>query len=92
VVTSSVLPITRTAGAGGENSAWNTRDFEILTSLDGHAFAPAVLVIGNTDDVTTHGIPPTTLRYVRLHVTRSQTAEDVVATRIYELEVFGSTW
>jgi predicted alpha-1,6-mannanase (GH76 family) len=82
----------RHAGAGGEDSTWNTRDFEILTSTDGQAFAPAVVVTGNTADVTTHGIPPTTVRYVRLHVTNAQTATDLVATRIYELEVFGTTW
>jgi hypothetical protein len=82
----------RHAGAGGEDATWNTRDFEILTSTDGKAFATAVVVTGNTADVTTHGIPPTLARYVRLHVTRSQTATDFVATRIYELEVFGTTW
>lgn len=82
----------RHAGAGGEDPGWNTRDFEILTSGDGQRFAPAVVVTGNTADVTTHGIPATALRYVRLHVTRGQTADDALATRIYELEVFGETW
>jgi hypothetical protein len=79
----------RHAGAGGENSAWNTRDFEIATSTDGQSWTDVVRVTGNTADVTTHGIPSTTARYARLHVTTAQTATDTVATRIYELEIFG---
>jgi predicted alpha-1,6-mannanase (GH76 family) len=79
----------RHAGAGGENSAWNTRDFEIATSGDGQTWTDAVTVTGNTADVTTHPIASTTARYARLHVTTAQTAPDTVATRIYELEIFG---
>jgi predicted alpha-1,6-mannanase (GH76 family) len=79
----------RHAGAGGENSAWNTRDFEIETSSDGTSWTPTVSVTGNTDDVTTHLIPAIETRHVRLHITTAQTATDFVAVRIYELEVFG---
>ncbi len=79
----------RHAGAGGENSAWNTRDFEIATSADNATWANAVSVTGNTADVTTHPIPSLRARYVRLHVTTAQTATDFVAARIYELEVYG---
>lgn len=82
----------RHAGAGGEDASWNTRAFEILVSTDGQVFAPAVVVRDNTEDVTTHGIPPTTVRYVQLHISQAQSATDFVATRIYELEVFGSSW
>ncbi len=80
----------RHAGAGGENPAWNTRDFELEVSADGEAWTPGVSVTGNTSDVTTHLIPAVTARFVRLHVTTPQTAPDFVAARIYELEVFGS--
>jgi predicted alpha-1,6-mannanase (GH76 family) len=79
----------RHAGAGGENSAWNTRDFEIATSADGQTWTNAVTVTGNTADVTTHPIPSTVARYARLHITTAQTAPDTVAARIYELEIFG---
>ncbi len=79
----------RHAGAGGENGAWNTRDFEIATSSDGQTWTNAVTVTGNTADVTTHPIQSTTARYARLHVTTAQTAPDTVATRIYELEILG---
>jgi hypothetical protein len=80
----------RHAGAGGENAAWNTRDFELETSADGQAWARAATVTGNTADVTTHPIAPVTARYARLHVTHAQTSTDVVAARIYELEIFGT--
>jgi hypothetical protein len=82
----------RHAGAGGENSAWNTRDFEIQTSPDGTTWTTVVTVTGNTADVTTHPIPAVTARYVRLHVTTAQTDPNTVAARIYELEVYGITW
>jgi hypothetical protein len=78
------------AGAGGLNSAWNTRDFEIQTSADGQNWAPAVVVTGNTSDVTTHGIPSLAARYARLHVTTAQTAPDTPAARIFEFEIFGT--
>jgi len=79
------------AGSGGENSAWNTRDFEIETSADGGTWTRAVTVTGNTSDITTHPVNPVTARQVRLHVTTAQTATDFVAARIYELEIFGTS-
>ena len=79
----------RHAGAGGENTAWNTRDFELETSPDNVTWTRAVTVTGNTADITTHPIPAVTARYVRLHVTTAQTATDFLATRIYEFEVYG---
>jgi hypothetical protein len=79
----------RHAGAGGENSAWNTRDFEIATSEDGQNWTSAVTVTGNTADVTTHPVPALSARHVRLHITTAQTATDFVAARVYELEVYG---
>jgi hypothetical protein len=77
------------AGAGGENSAWNTRDFEIQTSTDGQAWSPAVSVTGNTSDITIHPVAPVSARYARLHITTAQTATDFLAARIYEFEIFG---
>jgi predicted alpha-1,6-mannanase (GH76 family) len=80
----------RHAGAGGEQKAWNTRDFEIETSMDGKSWTPAISVTGNTADVTTHPISPVTARYARLHVSQAQTAEDFLAARVYEFEIFGT--
>ena len=79
----------RHAGAGGENSAWNTKDFELETSADNTTWTRAVTVTGNTADVTTHPIPAVTARYARLHITSAQTATDFVAARIYEFEIYG---
>jgi predicted alpha-1,6-mannanase (GH76 family) len=79
----------RHAGAGGENKAWNTRDFELETSKDGAAWQRVVQVTGNTDDVTEHAISVVSARYVRLHVSQAQTDTQFLAARIYELEVLG---
>jgi hypothetical protein len=79
----------RHAGAGGESSGWNTRDFELATSGDGQAWTNTVAVTGNVADVTTHPVPSVTARYVRLHVTTAQTAAAPLAARIYELEIYG---
>lgn len=79
----------RHAGAGGEDKSWNTKDFEIQLSSDNVVFTPAVTVTGNTEDVTTHPIPGTMARYARLHITTAQSAPDLLATRIYEFEVYG---
>ena len=81
----------RHAGAGGESSGWNTRDFEIETSADNATWTKVVTVTGNTADVTTHPIPAVTARYARLHVTTAQTAPDTACARIYELEIYGTT-
>ena len=82
----------RHAGAGGENSAWDTRDFEILTSNDNTTWTTVVTVVGNTADVTTHPIPAVTARYAQLHITTAQTATYFLAARIYELEIYGIAW
>lgn len=79
--------VLRHAGSGGENPAWNTRDFTISVSADGSAWTPAVAVKGNRADVTTHPLPADlTARHVRLDViTATRTKDD--GARIYELEV-----
>jgi predicted alpha-1,6-mannanase (GH76 family) len=79
----------RHAGAGGEDAAWNTRDFELDTSADGQAWARAATVVGNTASITTHSVTPLPARFARLHVTTAQSATNIPAARIYELEIFG---
>jgi predicted alpha-1,6-mannanase (GH76 family) len=79
----------RHAGAGGENTAWNTRDFEIEVSEDATQWSQVVAVAGNTENVTDHPIPAVEARYARLHISSAQTAPDAVAARIYELEILG---
>lgn len=78
----------RHAGAGGEPTNSNTKDFTIQMSTDGSVWSTVVSVTGNTASTTRHTITPTTARYVRVNVqTPNQTAD--TAARIYEIEVYG---
>lgn len=78
----------RHAGAGGETTDWNTRDFTIQVSNDATNWTTVVTVNGNTASTTSHPIPATSARYVRLNIaTPTQTTDG--AARIYELEVYG---
>ncbi|MEE6262712.1 carbohydrate-binding protein, partial [Plantactinospora sonchi] len=81
--------VVRHAGAGGENSAWNTRDFDIQTSPDGTTWTTRATVRGNTANVTTHTVTPVDTRYVRLNVL-TPTSNTDTAARIYEFEVYPS--
>ena len=79
----------RHAGAGGEDAAWNTRDFRIETSTDNTTWSTAVDVTGNTADWTNHVIVPRGARYVRLDVTNGAQPGQGNVARIYDLEVYG---
>jgi predicted alpha-1,2-mannosidase len=77
----------RHAGAGGETTSWNTRDFTIQVSSDGTNFTTVVNQTGNTASVTNHPITTTSARYVRVNITvPTQTTDN--AARIYEIEVY----
>nr|WP_082534636.1 discoidin domain-containing protein [Nonomuraea pusilla] len=79
----------RHAQAGGEQAAWNTRDFTVqVRSAAGDPWTTAVTVTGNTAAVTDHPVT-VTARYVRLAVTRPTQGSDPAA-RIYEFEAWGS--
>ncbi|MEE6310835.1 discoidin domain-containing protein [Plantactinospora veratri] len=80
--------VVRHAGAGAENTAWNTRDFTIQVSTNGTAWGTAATVTGNTANVTTHDISATQARYLRLNVTAPTSTTDNAA-RIYEFEAYG---
>ncbi|MGL5381011.1 glycoside hydrolase family 38 C-terminal domain-containing protein [Clostridium sp.] len=73
------------AGAGGENSSWNTRDYRILISNDNENWEVYEEVKGNVDDVTKHD-KNAEARYVKLIVDKPTQGNDVAA-RIYEIEV-----
>ncbi|GAA3248012.1 family 16 glycoside hydrolase [Dactylosporangium siamense] len=77
------------AGAGGENTAWNTRDFTIQTSTDGTNWTTRTTVTANTASTTTHDITAVGARYVRLNVS-TPASDGNLAARIYELEVYGA--
>ncbi|WP_117208547.1 discoidin domain-containing protein [Allorhizocola rhizosphaerae] len=77
----------RHAGAGGEMTTWNTRDFTLQVSGDGTNWTTVVTVAGNTANVTEHAITPVNARYVRLNIT-APTSTTNNAARIYEVEVY----
>jgi hypothetical protein len=79
--------VVKHAGAGGESTSFNTRDFNLQVSLNGTTFTTVATVTGNTANITTHNIPATPARHIRLNVTvPEQGAGD--GARIYELEAY----
>lgn len=76
----------RHAGAGGESTSWNTRDYDIQVSSDGTTWTTLVQARGNTASVSTHAISATA-RYARLNILAPQQS-GTGAARIYEFEVY----
>jgi MYXO-CTERM domain-containing protein len=72
------------AGAGGEDSAWNTKSFALSLSADGQQYQEVASVTDNTSDVTQHTFETVRARYLRLVVREPATA------RIFELEAIGT--
>ncbi|HET9137910.1 discoidin domain-containing protein [Actinophytocola sp.] len=81
--------VVRHAGAGGEPVRWNTRDFDIQTSLDGTAWTTVAAVRANTADVTTTAVPRGNARFLRLAIS-TPTQDTDTAARIYEFEAYTS--
>jgi serine/threonine protein kinase/outer membrane protein OmpA-like peptidoglycan-associated protein len=79
--------IVKHAGAGGEPSVLNTRDFNIQISTNGRDFATATRVTVNTKNVSVLTIPAVFARFVRLNITTPAQHDDN-SSRIYELEVY----
>ncbi len=80
--------VVKHAGAGGENTAWNTRDFNIQVSTNGTSWTTVSTTTANTASTTTHNIAATQARYVRLNIT-TPSSDGNTAARIYEFEVYG---
>jgi hypothetical protein len=81
--------VLRHAGAGGENAAWNTRDFDLQVSTNGTTWTTVASPRGNTANVSTHTFSVTTARYVRLNILVPTSNTDTAA-RIYEFEAYAS--
>lgn len=79
--------IVRHAGAGGENTALNTRAYTLQVSSDASTWSTVASASGNTANVSTHDVNPVTARYVQLKI-NTPTQNGDPATRIYELEVY----
>lgn len=76
------------AGAGGENTLWNTQAFTLQVSNDASNWSTVANVANNTADITTHPIATTMARYIKLNITVPQTDPNTVAARIYELQAY----
>jgi Domain of unknown function (DUF1929)/F5/8 type C domain len=84
--------VVKHAGAGGESTAMNTRDYRVETrNSTAEAWGTAVTVTGNTASVTTSTVASRTARYVQLVVTRSEQGTAAGAARIYEFEVYNGS-
>jgi hypothetical protein len=78
----------RHAGAGGETTAWNTRDYDVQASADGTTWTTIVQARGNTASVTTHTVS-VSARYLRLNVVTAEQSGTGGAARVYEFEAYG---
>ncbi|GAA1612762.1 endo-beta-N-acetylglucosaminidase [Actinoplanes couchii] len=82
--------VVKHAAVGGENAAWNTRDFAIaVRNSTTDPWQTVVTTVGNTAATTTHPVT-TTARYARLSIT-TPTQNGDPAARIYEFEAWGNT-
>jgi predicted alpha-1,2-mannosidase len=80
----------RHAGAGGESTSFNTRDFNLQVSTNGTTWTTVATVTANTASVTNHPLAsPVQARHVRLNITTPTQTSDTAA-RVYELEAYGS--
>ncbi|WP_443272080.1 endo-beta-N-acetylglucosaminidase [Streptomyces sp. KR80] len=80
--------VVKHAGAGGESTSWNTRDFTIQVRSSASAdWQTVATVTGNTASETSHPVTADA-RYVRLAITKPTQTTDPAA-RIYELEAWG---
>jgi|GEM_PF-260914 len=82
--------VVKHAGAGGENSAWNTKDFNLQVSSTGSSWTTVATVTNNMSNITTHTFSTQNAQYVRLNIVTAQSDPNSLATRIYEVEVYSS--
>lgn len=81
--------VVKHAGAGGESTSWNTKDFKLQKSSDGTNWTDVDLVTGNTLSITDRDVTAFTSRYVRLYITVPTQNSDIAA-RIFEFELYGT--
>lgn len=75
------------AEAGGENREWNSRHYEILTSLDGENWTQVVHKTENEDAVTVDSIEMIEASYIKLILHRAEQTGNTA--RIYEFKILG---
>ncbi len=78
------------ASKGGESTAYNTRDFQVLFSTDGVNYTVAGTVVGNTADQSVFSGTLGAARYVKLIVTNGEQPGGENVARIYEVIIDGT--
>jgi predicted alpha-1,2-mannosidase len=82
--------VLKSAGLGGETTAWNTGGYTIATSTDGSTWSTAVTVANSRASRRVNTVATRTARYVRLTV-NTPANDGNGAARIYEVEVYAAT-
>jgi Domain of unknown function (DUF1929)/F5/8 type C domain len=82
--------VVKHAGAGGESSALNTRNYRIETRTSSGSYSTAATVTGNTANATTTTFASRSARYVQLLVTAPEQSGSSGAARIYEFEIYAT--
>ncbi|MGX7263360.1 endo-beta-N-acetylglucosaminidase [Enterococcus crotali] len=75
------------AGAGGESSDWNTRDYDISVSHDGSDWTTVVQHRGNTANNSKDAIGLIEARYVKLSLEKAE--QNGKTARIYDWQIIG---
>ncbi|MBO0470191.1 discoidin domain-containing protein [Enterococcus sp. DIV0242_7C1] len=75
------------AGAGGESSEWNTKDYDILISNDKQTWTSVVQMRGNRADVSKDAIRLVEARYVKLSLEKAE--QNGKTARIYDWQIIG---
>ncbi|MGX7245010.1 endo-beta-N-acetylglucosaminidase [Enterococcus quebecensis] len=75
------------AGAGGESSEWNTRDYDISVSSDGNNWMTVVQRRNNTEDSSKDAIKLVEARYVKLSLEKAE--QNGKTARIYDWQIIG---
>ncbi|NEZ40731.1 discoidin domain-containing protein [Paenibacillus alvei] len=79
--------VVKHAGAGGESTSYNTKNFKLQKSSDGITWTDVDTVTNNTANITDRNVTAFSSRYVRLYIT-TPTQNTDIAARIYELELY----
>jgi predicted alpha-1,2-mannosidase len=80
------------AGAGGENTAWNTKDFKLQSRTSTtDSWTDRDPVTGNTANTTDRTITATTARYWRIQITNPTSTSANTAIRLYGVKLYGGT-
>lgn len=79
--------VVRHAGAGGESTEFNTKNFKLQKSMDGETWTDVDVVMNNRSSITDRKVDTFSARYVRLYITAPTQTKDNAA-RIYEFELY----